>query len=131
MFARPQDLADRMSAAPQPKTFTLPVDAARLKAREILNEFPRAGYMAALSALGTGDYKASQGHAEAFLKRFARHELTAEVLFIGGEAYVGAAVPDPAGVRYRAHTAKPYAPATGGCERLIKAVFGRHLSTTL
>jgi len=44
MFARPQYLADRMSAAPQPKTFTLPVDAARLKAREILNEFPRAGY---------------------------------------------------------------------------------------
>jgi hypothetical protein len=46
MFARPHDLADRMSAAPQPKTFTLPLDAARLKAREILNEFPRAGYTA-------------------------------------------------------------------------------------
>jgi hypothetical protein len=46
VFARPHDLADRMSAAPQPKTFTLPVDAARLKAREILSEFPRAGYMA-------------------------------------------------------------------------------------
>jgi hypothetical protein len=46
MFARPHDLADRMSAVPQPKTFTLPVDAARLKAREILSEFPRAGYMA-------------------------------------------------------------------------------------
>jgi hypothetical protein len=46
MVARPWDLADRMSAAPQPKTFTLPLDAARLKAREILNEFPRAGYMA-------------------------------------------------------------------------------------
>jgi hypothetical protein len=46
MFARPQDLADRMSAAPQPKTFTLSVDAARRKAREILNEFPQSGYTA-------------------------------------------------------------------------------------
>ncbi len=46
MFARPRDLADRMSAAPQPKTFTLPVDAARRKAREILNQFPQSGYMA-------------------------------------------------------------------------------------
>lgn len=46
MFARPQDLADRMSAAPQPKTFTLPVDAARRKAREILKAFPQAGYTA-------------------------------------------------------------------------------------
>jgi hypothetical protein len=34
-----------MSAA-QPKTFTLPVDAARRKAREILNEFPQSGYTA-------------------------------------------------------------------------------------
>jgi hypothetical protein len=46
MYARPQDLADRMSAAPQPKTFTLPLDAARLKAREILKGLPQAGYMA-------------------------------------------------------------------------------------
>jgi hypothetical protein len=46
MFARPQDLADRMSAAPPPKTFTLPVDAARLKAREILKGLPQSGYMA-------------------------------------------------------------------------------------
>ena len=45
MFARPQDLADRMSAAPPPKTFTLPVDAARLKAREILKGLPEAGYL--------------------------------------------------------------------------------------
>jgi hypothetical protein len=35
-----------MSAAPQPKTFTLPLDAARQKAREILDRFPEAGYMA-------------------------------------------------------------------------------------
>jgi hypothetical protein len=46
MYARPQNLADRMSAAPQPKTFTLPLDAARLKAREILKGLPQAGYMA-------------------------------------------------------------------------------------
>jgi hypothetical protein len=46
MFARPQDLADRLSAAPQSKTFTLPVDAARLKAREILKGSARAGFTA-------------------------------------------------------------------------------------
>lgn len=56
---------------------------------------PRAGYMAALTALGEGKNVAARGHAEAFLKQFPRHELTAEVLFIGGEAWVGAAVPDP------------------------------------
>ena len=46
MFVRPRDLADRMFAAPQPKTFTLPVEAARLIAREILGRFPQAGYTA-------------------------------------------------------------------------------------
>ena len=46
MLVRPRDLADRMSVAPQPRTFTLPIDAARLKAREILDQFPQAGYMA-------------------------------------------------------------------------------------
>jgi hypothetical protein len=35
-----------MSGIPQPEIFTLPVDGARLKAREILNQFPQRGYMA-------------------------------------------------------------------------------------
>jgi hypothetical protein len=38
-------LADRMSGARQPEIFKLPIDAARLKAREILNRFPQRGYM--------------------------------------------------------------------------------------
>jgi hypothetical protein len=46
MHVRPRDLADRMSVPRQPKTFTLPIDAARTKAREILGQFPQAGYMA-------------------------------------------------------------------------------------
>jgi hypothetical protein len=46
MRVRPRDLADRMSGLRQPEIFTLPIDAARLKAREILNQFPRAGYTA-------------------------------------------------------------------------------------
>jgi len=29
----------------QSEIFTLPIDAARLKAREIINQFPQAGYM--------------------------------------------------------------------------------------
>ena len=46
MRVRPRDLADRMSGLRQPEIFTLPIDAARLKAREILDQFPQAGYTA-------------------------------------------------------------------------------------
>ena len=46
MQVRPRDLADRMSGMQQPETFTLPIEAARLKAREILDQFPQAGHMA-------------------------------------------------------------------------------------
>jgi hypothetical protein len=45
MRVRPRDLADRMSQNRQPKIFTLPIDAARLKAREILNGCQTAGYL--------------------------------------------------------------------------------------
>jgi hypothetical protein len=44
MLVRPRDLADRMSGPERPKIFTLPIEAARLKAREILDQFPQAGY---------------------------------------------------------------------------------------
>jgi len=43
MLVRPRDLADRMSSTTK---FTLPIEAARLKAREILDQFPQAGYAA-------------------------------------------------------------------------------------
>jgi hypothetical protein len=46
MLVHPRDLADRMSVTRQPEIFTLPIDAARQKAREILDRFPQAGYMA-------------------------------------------------------------------------------------
>jgi hypothetical protein len=46
MIFRPRDLADRISGVQQPKIFTLPIEAARLKAREILKQFPQAGYTA-------------------------------------------------------------------------------------
>jgi hypothetical protein len=46
MRVRPGDLADRMSGLRQPQIFRLPIDAARLKAREILDQFPQAGYTA-------------------------------------------------------------------------------------
>lgn len=45
MLVRPRDLADRMDGIRQPEIFTLPIDAARRKAREILDQFPQAGYM--------------------------------------------------------------------------------------
>jgi hypothetical protein len=46
MHVRPRDLARRMSILQQPEVFTLPIDAARRKAREILGQFPQAGYFA-------------------------------------------------------------------------------------
>jgi hypothetical protein len=45
MLARPRDLAGRISGAQQPQIFTLPVEAARRKAREIIDQFPRSGVM--------------------------------------------------------------------------------------
>jgi hypothetical protein len=45
MLVRPRDLADRMDGIQQPEIFTLPIDAARRKAREILDQIPQAGYM--------------------------------------------------------------------------------------
>lgn len=45
MLARPRDLADRISGAQQPQVFTLPIEAARRKAREIIDQFPRSGVM--------------------------------------------------------------------------------------
>ena len=42
MRARPRDLADHMAGIEQ-QTFTLPVDAARRKAREIINQAPESG----------------------------------------------------------------------------------------
>jgi hypothetical protein len=46
MLVRPRDLADRMSSPQQIEIFRLPIESARLKAREILGQFPQAGYAA-------------------------------------------------------------------------------------
>jgi hypothetical protein len=45
MLVRPRDVADRMSGRQATAKFTLPIEAARLKAREILAQFPQAGYV--------------------------------------------------------------------------------------
>jgi hypothetical protein len=46
MLIRPRDLTDRMPGTRPPQTFKLPIDAARRKAREILDQAcQRAGYM--------------------------------------------------------------------------------------
>jgi hypothetical protein len=48
MANQPRNLADRMGASHKPsdlhETFTLPLDDARLKAREILDQGPQGGY---------------------------------------------------------------------------------------
>ena len=43
MRARPSDLAEWMSEAKQVEVFTLPLDAARCKAREIIDQSPNTG----------------------------------------------------------------------------------------
>lgn len=45
VLIRSPDLADQMSSIQQPEIFMLPIDAARLKAREILNRLPQGGYV--------------------------------------------------------------------------------------
>jgi len=56
MASRPRDLADRMAARRASgdgylrETFTLPREAARLKARDFLTRFPKAGYMSAVES---------------------------------------------------------------------------------
>ena len=45
MLVRPRDLADRMAGGAQREIFTLPVDAARPKAREIIDQSPQSGYL--------------------------------------------------------------------------------------
>jgi len=46
MLVRPRDLADRAFGVQRSERFSLPIDAARLKASEILSQNPQAGYMA-------------------------------------------------------------------------------------
>jgi hypothetical protein len=43
MLVRPRDLADQMSGEQHQERFTLPLDAARCKAREIIEQAPRGG----------------------------------------------------------------------------------------
>jgi hypothetical protein len=45
VLVRPRDLADRMSGTQQLEIFTLPIDAARLKAREIIDQAPQGSYV--------------------------------------------------------------------------------------
>jgi hypothetical protein len=56
MASRPRDIADRLAQRKSRddgflrETFTLPRDAARLKARDFLSRYPKAGYMSAVES---------------------------------------------------------------------------------
>jgi len=56
MASRPRDIADRLAQRRTSddgflrETFTLPRDAARLKARDFLSRYPKAGYMSAVES---------------------------------------------------------------------------------
>jgi hypothetical protein len=45
MLVHPRDLADRMSDQQPSEIFRLPIDAARCKVREIIDQGPQAGYI--------------------------------------------------------------------------------------
>jgi hypothetical protein len=45
MLVRSPDLADEISDARQSEIFALPIDAARCKAREIIYQSPRSGFI--------------------------------------------------------------------------------------
>ena len=45
MLVRPRDLADQISHTHQSEKFTLPLDAARCKAREIIGQSPLRGLL--------------------------------------------------------------------------------------
>ena len=47
MRARPRDLADKMASTDE-QVFTLPLDAARCKAREIIEQSPQGGLMSVI-----------------------------------------------------------------------------------
>jgi hypothetical protein len=56
MTVRPRDLASRMAGRRKPddgylrETFTLPREAARSKARDFLNRYPKAAYMSSVES---------------------------------------------------------------------------------
>jgi hypothetical protein len=56
MASRPRDIADRLAQRRTRddgflrETFTLPRNAARLKARDFLSRYPKAGYMSAVES---------------------------------------------------------------------------------
>ena len=56
MASRPRDIADRLAQRERRddgflrETFTLPRDKARLKARDFLSRYPKAGYMSAVES---------------------------------------------------------------------------------
>jgi hypothetical protein len=55
MAVRPRDLASRMASRRKPdgylrETFTLPREAARTKARDFLNRYPKAAYMSSVES---------------------------------------------------------------------------------
>jgi len=56
MVLRPRDLASRMAGRRRPgdgylrETFTLPREAARIRARDFLDRYPKAAYMSAVES---------------------------------------------------------------------------------
>jgi hypothetical protein len=56
MVLRPRDLASRMAGRRKPndgylrETFTLPREAARIRARDFLDRYPKAAYMSAVES---------------------------------------------------------------------------------
>jgi len=91
-FAR----ADALYEQPDKRKDTVPLYlafAAKYPDHELA---PKGAYMAALTALQLEDFPTAQQHAAAFLAnpKFAKHELTPDVLFVAGESHLLATPPD-------------------------------------
>ncbi len=87
---------EALAAQPEPRKTTPPQFEAFAAQNPDHARAPDALYRASFIALELADYPNTRKYAEAFLAnpKFAKHELTPEVLFIGAESYLLAEAPE-------------------------------------
>lgn len=85
-----------LAAQPEPRKTVVPQFAAFAQQHADHDRAADAMYRAGFIALELADYPNARKYSDLFLAnaKFAKHELTPEVLFIGGESYLLAEMPD-------------------------------------
>jgi cellulose synthase operon protein C len=94
------DQADALYEIPQRRSESVAIYADVVRSHPESPTAPQAGYMAAYAALQIGDFKATQQHAEAFLKSHPGHALTPDVQFALAESLIQLNDPAAAGAIY-------------------------------